>query len=103
MTSDGLVVGPYSLGQIALVVLATGAVFGALDFAWLSYAGKAVYMSTLGPIMAPTPRFGAMILFYVLYFVGLLYFVVLPFAPSESGARPCRRPCLVASPMPSTI
>jgi uncharacterized membrane protein len=83
--TDLLASEPYSLAQIGLVVLTAAAVFGLLDFAWLSYLGRDLYLSTLGPIMAPSPRYGAVILFYAVYIAGLVYFAVLPAVPVGAG------------------
>lgn len=82
---DLLAAEPLSLGHIALVALAVAVVFGAVDFVWLGYVAHDIYMSVLGPIMRTPPRYDAMIAFYILYVAGLVYFVVLPFAPEGIG------------------
>ncbi len=82
---DVLAGGQLSPGQLALVALAVAVAFGALDFVWLGYVANDLYLSVLKPIMAPKPRIDAMVLFYALYVAGLVYFVVVPFAPLGIG------------------
>jgi uncharacterized membrane protein len=51
-----------------LVVLAAG------DFAWLSWFGPNVFRPMAGSIMLENPRWSAIILFYLLYTVGVVLF-----------------------------
>ena len=81
MTSpDMLASDAYSLGSLALAAAVVGCVFGLLDFIWIGFVAKDLYFSTLQPIMAPSPRYVAMVLFYAVYVIALIYFVAAPFA-----------------------
>jgi uncharacterized membrane protein len=51
-----------------LLVLAVG------DAAWLSYFARAMFRPTLGDLLLDNPRWGAAILFYLLYALGVLVF-----------------------------
>jgi uncharacterized membrane protein len=51
-----------------LLVLVVG------DAAWLSYFARAMFRPALGDILLDDPRWGAAILFYLLYALGVLVF-----------------------------
>ena len=57
---------------------ATTPVLFAIDLAWLGLVAKDFYRSRLGDLMRPDPRWGAALLFYLLYVAALLVFAVLP-------------------------
>jgi uncharacterized membrane protein len=44
------------------------------DAAWLSYFARAMFRPVLGDILLDTPRWGAAILFYLLYALGVMVF-----------------------------
>jgi uncharacterized membrane protein len=50
----------------------------AIDLAWLGLVAKDFYRTRLGDLMRPDPRWGAAILFYLLYVAALLVFAVFP-------------------------
>jgi uncharacterized membrane protein len=56
----------------------TFAVFFLIDLFWLGVVGKAFYRKHLGFLLSPRPRWGAAILFYLLYIAGLILFVIQP-------------------------
>ena len=58
--------------------------FAALDIAWLTTMGAALYRSTLGDILLPSVRIGPAIAFYLMYPVGLVVFAVEPALRSHS-------------------
>lgn len=58
--------------------LASGAVFVAADFAWLSLAGPRLYRPVLGPLLADKLNGGAALAFYVLYLAGVIVLAVAP-------------------------
>ena len=70
-----------SLKLLALFGL-TLATFLALDALWLGVVARKLYSSQIGHLLAPNVRWGAAVIFYLLYITGLLAFVVLP----RSGA-----------------
>ncbi|NCA96553.1 MAG: DUF2177 family protein [Methanomicrobia archaeon] len=53
-------------------------VFFAIDIVWLSLVARKVYKKFLGYIMADKVRFIPAIIFYVIFIVGLVYFVLMP-------------------------
>lgn len=55
-----------------------GVVFGLLDFLWLGKVGRPLYDARMGDWLAARPNMTAAILFYLLYLVGLTYFVLVP-------------------------
>ncbi len=70
---------------VALVILAGG------DGLWLSYFAGAVFRPTLGPLLRDPPSWTAIILFYLLYPVGIVCLAVAPAlqAPSAKTAILC--------------
>jgi uncharacterized membrane protein len=56
----------------------TLAVFFLIDMVWLGVAAKGFYRRHLGAFLSPKVRWGAALLFYLLYIAGLLVFVVRP-------------------------
>ena len=62
----------------ALCYLAFALVFGALDFVWLSLAGKHLYQPALGELLAEKVRIAPAVLFYVLYVAGAVFFAAGP-------------------------
>jgi len=67
-----------TVAAFAKLYAATMAVLCAIDLVWLGLVAKDFYRSRLGDLMRPDPRWGAAILFYVLYVAALLVFAVLP-------------------------
>jgi uncharacterized membrane protein len=58
---------------------------GILDGIWLAVIAKPFYAKHLGFIMTKNPVWSAAILFYILYAIGVAYFVV---APAVAGSIP---------------
>jgi len=58
--------------------LVTLAAFLATDMVWLGLAARSFYQQYLGFLMAPSPNWFVAILFYLLFTVGLLFFVIVP-------------------------
>jgi uncharacterized membrane protein len=56
--------------------------FLALDALWLGVIARKLYSRELGHLLAPNVRWGAAVIFYLLYVTGLLALVVLPRAGS---------------------
>ncbi len=63
------------------------AVFLALDAVWLGLVARGFYRTHLGPLMRPDVNWGAALLFYLLFIVGLLVFAVLPGLERQSLGR----------------
>ncbi len=58
---------------------------GILDAIWLMAIAKPFYAKHLGFIMTKNPVWSAVVLFYILYAIGVAYFVV---APAVAGSIP---------------
>ena len=58
-----------------------------IDLAWLGLVAKDFYRTRLGDLMRPDPRWGAAILFYLLYVAALLVFAVAPALEHASVGR----------------
>jgi len=58
--------------------LAAGLSFGALDAAWLSWAGKNLYRPALGDLLAPGFRPVPAIAFYLAYIAAIVWFAIRP-------------------------
>jgi uncharacterized membrane protein len=54
------------------------AAFFAIDMVWLGLAARSFYQQYLGFLMAPSPNWLVAILFYLLFTIGLLFFVIVP-------------------------
>jgi uncharacterized membrane protein len=58
------------------------AIFLAIDFAWLSTAGRTIYVSEIGSLLRDRPNLAVAFLFYALFALGLLVFVIEPAVPA---------------------
>ncbi|HRR09361.1 MAG TPA: DUF2177 family protein [Rhodothermales bacterium] len=65
--------------------IGTFAIFMAIDLLWIGVLMKDFYRDRIGFLMAKDVRWGAAMVFYVLYIAGILYFVVLPVLESRGG------------------
>lgn len=54
------------------------AAFFALDFTWLSVTMDRIYRPLLGDLLAPRPRLGVAVAFYLLFVVGIVALAVVP-------------------------
>lgn len=52
--------------------------FLAIDLVWLGLVARAFYRKHLGFLMTSSPNWLAAIIFYLLFIVGVLFFVVVP-------------------------
>jgi uncharacterized membrane protein len=68
--------------KLLAVGLLTLVTFLALDAVWLGLIAKDMYRREIGHLLGPNVRWGAALVFYIVYIVGLLVFVVLPHASS---------------------
>ncbi len=67
-----------SLKQALVLYGITLAIFFLIDMVWLGLVAKGFYRKHLGAFLSPQVRWGAAILFYLLFIAGLLVFVVSP-------------------------
>lgn len=56
----------------------TFVVFMGIDLIWLGFVAKNIYSKYLGYLMAPNVNWLAALIFYVIFIVGVLYFVIAP-------------------------
>ena len=63
------------------------AAFLALDFLWLGVIARGFYRDQLGPLLTPDVRWGAAMLFYLIFVAGVLVFAVLPAVDRGSLSR----------------
>ena len=56
----------------------TFVVFMGIDLIWLGFVAKNIYAKYLGYLMAPKVNWLAALVFYVIFIIGILYFVIAP-------------------------
>ena len=56
----------------------TFVVFMGIDLVWLGFVAKNIYSKYLGYLMAPNINWLAAMVFYVIFIIGILYFVIAP-------------------------
>lgn len=66
------------IAKYAVAYVSTAIVFALLDFLWLTRVGPGLYKPILGDLLAPSPRGGPAIAFYLLYILAILIFAVAP-------------------------
>jgi uncharacterized membrane protein len=59
-------------------------VFFVIDIIWLVAVAKELYQSELGFIMRPQPNWIAAIIFYLIFIIGLVFFVINPAVEKNS-------------------
>ena len=62
-------------------------IFLAIDFLWLGLIARTFYQNQIGHLMAERVNWVAAIVFYLLFVVGLVYFVLAPSLEAESIIR----------------
>lgn len=72
---------------ILKLYLATTAVFLAVDLLWVGMVANPFYQARLGSFLAPEVKWGAALLFYLLFVVGILVFAALPALATGSAAK----------------
>jgi len=68
---------------------AAGVAFLVLDMIWLGTVGRALYLPTIGPIMAERTNIPAAAAFYVLYIAGIMFLAVQPGLKAQSLLVAC--------------
>ena len=64
--------------QFLQLFIAAGLTFAAIDAIWLGVIAKKMYRDHLGPILRNDPVMWAAVLFYIVFIIGLVFFVVQP-------------------------
>ena len=72
-------------------VLIFAAVFGVMDFVWLTKAFTTIYQPAIGPMLAEKVRLGPAAIFYLIYVAGAAFFVVMPAVPTGDWGRAALR------------
>jgi uncharacterized membrane protein len=67
-----------TIKQAVTLYLMTLAVFFVIDMIWLGVVAKGFYRKHLGTMLSPKVNWGAALLFYLLFIVGLIVFVIRP-------------------------
>ena len=73
--------------SLAKLYLCTAAVFLLADLVWIGLVASRFYQERLGAFLAPDVRWGAALLFYLLFVVGILVFAALPALAAGSAVR----------------
>ena len=73
--------------QMLVMYLFTLAIFFLIDMIWLGVVARRFYRRHLGPMLSPKVNWGAALLFYLLFIVGLLIFVI---RPALTGGQPLK-------------
>lgn len=71
--------------QLLVSYLAALVVFLIGDAIWLGIVAKSFYRNQLGDLLTDQVRWGAAVLFYLLYLVGILVFCVIPHLDQRNG------------------
>ena len=59
-------------------------IFVIIDGIWLGFIAKDLYRKELGHLLASNPNWTSAVIFYLLFLVGLVYFVINPGIEKES-------------------
>lgn len=70
-----------------IVYLITVPIFFIIDLVWLGVLAKGFYQKHLGYLMRPQINWGAAILFYLLFIIGIVLFAVKPALEVQSPLR----------------
>ena len=73
--------------KTAIYYLVTLVACAAVDFIWLSLTSERLYGAVMGDMLAPAPRIGAAVAFYLLYAAGITIFVGSPALLAGSPSR----------------
>jgi len=69
--------------RVLLAYPVTAAIFLAMDAAWLSNAADRLYRPFVGQLMAAQFAVAPAVIFYAIYFVGVVFFAVAPSLPGR--------------------
>lgn len=67
-----------------ITYLITFAVFFVIDIIWLGFVAKDFYKKHMGFLMRDKPNWIAAVIFYLIFILGLVFFVINPALQSES-------------------
>ena len=72
---------------LALMYLGTAAFFFAVDLVWIGLVANPFYQARLAAFLAPEVRWGAALLFYLVFVLGVMVFAALPALAAGSITR----------------
>jgi uncharacterized membrane protein len=76
-----------NFSKMLLSYLLTTVVFFAIDLVWLGLIAKNLYRKYLGDLLSDKVNWGAALLFYLLFIVGIFLFVIIPAIEKQSAIR----------------
>jgi len=76
-----------NLSKMLLSYLLTTVVFFAIDLVWLGLIAKNLYRKYLGEMLSEKVNWGAALIFYLLFIVGIFLFVIIPAIEKQSAIR----------------
>jgi len=76
-----------NLSKMLLSYLLTTVVFFAIDLVWLGLIAKNLYRKYLGEMLSEKVNWGAALIFYLLFIVGIFLFVIIPAIEKQSATR----------------
>jgi uncharacterized membrane protein len=76
-----------NFSKMLLSYLLTTVVFFAIDLVWLGLIAKNLYRKYLGEMLSEKVNWGAALIFYLLFIVGIFLFVIIPAIEKQSAIR----------------
>ncbi len=76
-----------NFSKMLLSYLLTTVVFFAIDLVWLGLIAKNLYRKYLGDMLSEKVNWGAALIFYLLFIVGIFLFVIIPAIEKQSAIR----------------
>lgn len=73
--------------ELLIKLLAVGGIMGILDFAWLRFGARKLYESEMPGMLLDKPNVVPAALFYIIYVIGVVYFVVNPAIEKDSWTQ----------------
>ena len=64
--------------EILIKLIATGSILGILDFLWLTFGARKLYESEMPSLLLDKPNIVPAATFYLLYIIGVVWFVLAP-------------------------
>ena len=70
--------------ELLIKLLAVGGLMGILDFLWLRFGARKLYESEMPGMLLDKPNAAPAAAFYIIYVIGVVYFVVTPALMKDS-------------------
>ncbi len=75
------------IAQYIIVYLISVPVFFTIDMVWLGIVARTFYRAQIGHLLADVPVWPVAISFYLLFLVGLSFFVIIPAVEAKSASH----------------